>query len=112
MKEYKLDKQSLMGAWYIPKKLCDNIIKKMNNNKLVPGMMYSHSKQVIDKTAKESFEMAVSFMPVLGPAANKLVSRPWYLLPSYSFFLLLDALIFRLISLSRCCSPRSLLVEE
>ena len=33
MKEYKLDKQSLMGAWYIPKKLCDNIIKKMNNNK-------------------------------------------------------------------------------
>ena len=61
MKEYKLDKQSLMGAWHIPKKLCDDIIKKMNNNKLVPGMMYSKSKQVVDKSTKESFEMAVSF---------------------------------------------------
>ena len=35
MKEYKLDKQSLMGAWHISKKLCDDITKIMNNTQLI-----------------------------------------------------------------------------
>ena len=33
MKEYKLDTNTHMGAWYISKRLCDKIIEKMNNAK-------------------------------------------------------------------------------
>lgn len=61
MKEYELDNTTLMGAWYIPKKLCNDITKQMNNFDLVPGMMYHNgAKQVINKNYKESFEMAVA----------------------------------------------------
>ena len=61
MKEYELDNATLMGAWFISKKLCNDITKQMNSADLVPGMMYSNGqKQVIDKTAKESFEMAIA----------------------------------------------------
>ena len=62
MKEYELDNTTLMGAWYIPKKLCNDITKKINNAKLVPGVMYTNGKdQVVDKSSKESFEMAVAY---------------------------------------------------
>jgi len=62
MKEYELDNDTLMGAWFMPKKLCNDITKKMNESALVPGMMYNTGHgQVIDKTAKESFEMAVHY---------------------------------------------------
>ena len=61
MKEYELDKTTLMGAWFISKKLCNDITKQMNNADLVPGMMYNNGKeQVIDKTSKESLEMAIA----------------------------------------------------
>ena len=56
MKEYKLDSTSLIGAWYISKKLCDKIVKKINSSDLLPGMMYREGEQTIVKTAKESFE--------------------------------------------------------
>ena len=60
MKEYELDNITQMGAWFMPKKLCNDITKKMNENHLLPGIMYNTgNEQVIDKTAKESFEMAV-----------------------------------------------------
>jgi len=60
MKEYELDKTTLMGAWFMPKKLCNDITKKMDKSALVPGMMYNTgSGQVVDKNAKESFEMAI-----------------------------------------------------
>ena len=41
MKEYELDNDTLMGAWFMPKKLCNDITKKMNESALVPGMMYN-----------------------------------------------------------------------
>ena len=59
MKEYKLDTTTLMGAWYISKKLCDKIIKVMNNNNLTPGIMYRQGQQTVVKEAKESFELSV-----------------------------------------------------
>ena len=59
MKEYKLDSTTLMGAWYISKKLCDKIIKKINSSNLLPGMMYREGEQTIVKKAKESFEISV-----------------------------------------------------
>tara|TARA_R100001460_G_scaffold89945_1_gene131496 strand:+ start:1159 stop:1779 length:621 start_codon:yes stop_codon:yes gene_type:complete len=60
MREHKLDNDTLMGAWFMPKKLCNDITKKMDKSALVPGMMYNTgSGQVVDKNAKESFEMAI-----------------------------------------------------
>ena len=44
------------------KNYVNDITKIMNNNHLVPCMMYNNGKeQVIDKTAKESLEIAVDF---------------------------------------------------
>ena len=40
MKEYELDKITLMGGWFIPKKVCADVIKFMNNQQLADGMMY------------------------------------------------------------------------
>jgi|TARA_R100000234_G_scaffold91324_1_gene59492 hypothetical protein len=59
MKEYKLDTTTLMGAWYISKKLCDKIKKAMDTNNLTPGIMYRHGQQTVVKEAKESFELSV-----------------------------------------------------
>ena len=59
MKEYKLDTNTHMGAWYIPKRLCDKIIKKMNNSNLKPGIMYRQGQEKVDKDAKESFELSI-----------------------------------------------------
>ena len=59
MKEYKLDTTTLMGAWYISKKLCDKIKKAMDNNNLSPGIMYRQGQQTVVKEAKESFELSV-----------------------------------------------------
>lgn len=59
MKEYKLDTTTLMGAWYISKKLCDKIKKAMDNNDLSPGIMYRHGQQTVVKETKESFELSV-----------------------------------------------------
>jgi hypothetical protein len=47
MKEYKLDTNTHMGAWYIPKRLCDKIIKKMNNSNLKPGIMYRQGQEKV-----------------------------------------------------------------
>ena len=59
MKEYKLDTATLMGAWYISKKLCDKIKKAMDNDNLTPGIMYRQGQQTVVKEAKESFELPV-----------------------------------------------------
>ena len=62
MKEYELDKITLMGGWFIPKKVCDNLVKFMNNEPLVDGKMYSSlGSQEVIKDLKESKEMAVDF---------------------------------------------------
>ena len=60
MKEYKLDTNTHMGAWYISKRLCDKIIEKMNSSNLSPGIMYRQGKEKIVKEAKESFEISVA----------------------------------------------------
>ena len=52
MKEYELDKTTLMGAWFISKKLCNDITKKMKNQPLKDGddVNETSNEQVIDKT--------------------------------------------------------------
>ena len=54
MKEYELDKVTLMGGWFIPKKVCDNLTKFMDNQALVDGKMYSSKgSQEVIKDLKE-----------------------------------------------------------
>ena len=63
MKEYELDKVTLMGGWFIPKKVCDNLTKFMDNQSLVDGKMYSSKgSQEVIKDLKESKEIAVDFL--------------------------------------------------
>ena len=33
MIEYKLDKETLIGGWFMPENLCDDIIEYFNKNK-------------------------------------------------------------------------------
>ena len=63
MKEYELDKVTLMGGWFIPKKVCDNLTKFMDNQALVDGKMYSSKgSQEVIKDLKESKEIAVDYL--------------------------------------------------
>ena len=34
MKEYKLDKSTFIGGWYIPDSICNEVIDVFNNNKV------------------------------------------------------------------------------
>ena len=43
MKEYELDNITLMGGWYIPSKVCGDLIKFMKNQPLQDGMMYQEN---------------------------------------------------------------------
>ena len=62
MIEHDFDTNTLMGGWYMPKKLCNDLTKFMNSQPLVDGMMYStEGKQAIVPDMKESKEMAVNF---------------------------------------------------
>tara|TARA_B100001057_G_scaffold137487_1_gene137145 strand:+ start:550 stop:1140 length:591 start_codon:yes stop_codon:yes gene_type:complete len=62
MKEYELDKITLIGGWFIPKKICSDLIKFIDSQPLVDGMMYSDKgNQEIIKDLKESKEAAVDF---------------------------------------------------
>ena len=62
MKEYELDKITLMGGWFIPKKICSDLTKFIDSQPLVDGIMYSDKgNQEIIKDLKESKEAAVDF---------------------------------------------------
>ena len=61
MKEYELDNITLMGGWFIPKKVCNDLTKFMNKQPLVDGKMYSTGGQEVVKDLKESKEVAIDF---------------------------------------------------
>ena len=62
MKEYELDNITLMGGWYIPSKICNDLIKVMNNLPLKNGMMYTkQGGQQVKPDMKESNEVAVEY---------------------------------------------------
>ena len=61
MKEYELDKITLMGGWFIPKKVCNDLTKFMDKQSLVDGRMYSAGGGEVIKNLKESKEAAVDF---------------------------------------------------
>jgi len=59
MKKHNFPDNSFIGGWYIPKKICDNIIKYFNtykNDKADEGRL---NDKVYDITAKDSLDMSV-----------------------------------------------------
>ena len=63
MNEYKLDNITLMGGWFIPEKVCDNLIDYFNNNKNLHRIGYQGTggKDILDTTVKESTDLIIKF---------------------------------------------------
>jgi hypothetical protein len=61
-KEFKLPKNSFMGAWFIPKKICDNLIKYFNTNidYTTEGTVIHENKRVVKKDVKESRDFLIN----------------------------------------------------
>ena len=61
MKEHKFDVNSFIGGWYIPKKLCDNLIKffKTHKDRSIEGLIDGVQGSVVDKSWKESRELKI-----------------------------------------------------
>jgi len=82
MKEYELDNITLMGGWYIPSKICNDLIKVINNSPLKNGMMYTdQGGQQVKTDLKESNEIGVEYFNQSEPFStykeylNKVVSK-------------------------------------
>jgi hypothetical protein len=67
LKEYKINEKTLIGGWFISKKICKNIINFYNDNKNLqePGMFgYGKSdgkhQDVVDYSKKESSDIVFS----------------------------------------------------
>jgi hypothetical protein len=60
LKEYVLPYESFMGGWFIPEKLCDDIITYFNDNKnnKTPGLV--GTKREVNLNKKDSIDMCVS----------------------------------------------------
>jgi len=60
-KQYKLPFDSFIGGWFIPKKICDGIIKYFNKNEemRVPGKIGNGNEMFIEKETKDSVEVAI-----------------------------------------------------
>jgi|TARA_E500000318_G_scaffold17215_1_gene17448 hypothetical protein len=58
MKKYKLPKDSFIGGWFIPEKVCDRLVSYFNKNKsmVVQGEV---GENKIKKQFKESFDIQV-----------------------------------------------------
>jgi hypothetical protein len=61
MKEYKTKYNSFVGGWFIPLKICDDLIKYFNKNKKlsIKGKIYSDNALVIKKEEKDSEDIHI-----------------------------------------------------
>ena len=59
LKQYKLPKESFIGGWFIPKKICDNLISYYDKNKLKiqPGVLGGGH---IIKSVKDSMDLSIA----------------------------------------------------
>jgi len=62
MKEYKIKYNSFIGGWFIPTKICDDIVKFFKENKKfsIKGQIYSSDEFIIDEESKNSFEIHIA----------------------------------------------------
>lgn len=60
LKEYHFPLETFMGAWFMPEKICDDMISYFNNNKnkWIEGATGVDHR--IDKNVKDSFDMSIS----------------------------------------------------
>ena len=60
-KEHKFDDKHFIGGWYIPEKICDDILTHFENNKHLhePGLVGHPENKVVDKKIKESIDLLV-----------------------------------------------------
>ena len=61
LKEYKLPKESFIGGWFIPKKICDELICYYNKFKSEarPGYVNTNSDNTVNLTAKDSIDLTI-----------------------------------------------------
>lgn len=63
LKEHKFTKNSFIGGWYIPKNICENIIKffHLNKNLQGNGVVYDvkNKSTIIDTNVKQSIEVPI-----------------------------------------------------
>ena len=67
--EHKFHKSTLMGGWYIPKNICKDINKLIDNNynNMIEGITRRNGKVIVDKSFKESKELPVPLNENRGP---------------------------------------------
>jgi len=58
MKEYKINYNSFIGGWFIPEKICDDIIKFFKENKKFSVQGTGHNKPV-NKKVKDSIDIVI-----------------------------------------------------
>ena len=63
MNEHFFPKNSFIGGWYIPEKICDDLIDDFHLSKkqglVKPGLQYGKGKVFIDKDAKDSEDLTI-----------------------------------------------------
>lgn len=62
MKEFKIDKQHCIGAWFIPKKVCDGLISIYNDSEkfVKQGVIYTKNGYIINTKIKESKDIHIN----------------------------------------------------
>ena len=62
-REYKTPYESFIGGWYIPKSICNNLIKLFNKNKQLgkthEGLFLRDSKKIVLKKIKDSEDLCL-----------------------------------------------------
>jgi hypothetical protein len=60
-KEYKLPKENFIAGWFIPNKICDNLISYFNTNKdkTIEGHYTSQNKKITNKKVKDSIDLGL-----------------------------------------------------
>jgi hypothetical protein len=63
LKEHDFPFKSFIGGWYIPPKICSDLIKfyndKKNNKHKIDGMVWNESKLIVNKNVKESRDLPI-----------------------------------------------------
>mgnify|MGYP005995534887 FL=1 len=65
MKEHNFPNESFIGGWYIPEKLCDDLVKVFNNEdykvNAKPGKIVQSGKIVENKVKKDSLDLLIPY---------------------------------------------------
>jgi len=61
LKEYKLPLNTFIGGWFIPEKICDDLIKYFNKNKKnqTEGLFRMNNNLIINKKEKDSKDLMI-----------------------------------------------------